>query len=334
MKASVTASPIARKSIELSIVEERVVIFKHIQYNILAAVTHDGNILYMNKYLQILSQAELEGRAIGHFNISNLEGLWGVIKAAESLSVPVIIGVSEGEREFMGIRQVKALVDSVKAETDLPIFLNADHTYTFEGVKQAVDAGFDSVIFDGSKLPYEENVKITKQCVEYAKSVNPDILVEGELGYIGTSSKMLDDIPEEVLEANESAVTPEQAEQYVSETGVDLLAPAVGNLHGMLKGRSNPNLDIDRIRAIRQSAGVPLVLHGGSGITDDDFRQAIKAGISIVHISTELRVAFHDALKRSLQESPDELAPYRIMKPAAVAIQAVAVNRLQLFSGN
>src|SRR3989344_2179273 len=127
--------------------------------------------------------------AIGHFNISNTEGLWGAFRAAQGLGVPVIIGVSEGERDFIGVRQAVALVKSLRDEYDYPIFINADHTYSFEKVKETVDAGFDSVIFDGAKLSFEENVKITKQCVEYARSVNPEIIVEGELGFIGTSSK-------------------------------------------------------------------------------------------------------------------------------------------------
>src|SRR3990167_1303208 len=107
--------------------------------------------------------------AIGHFNISNTEGLWGVFRAAQSLGVPIIIGVSEGERDFIGVRQVAALVQSLREEFNYPIFLNADHTYSFDRVKEAIDAGFDSVIFDGAKLSFEENVKIAKQCVEYAR---------------------------------------------------------------------------------------------------------------------------------------------------------------------
>ena len=283
-------------------------------------------------YLSAVTEAQKAGVAIGHFNISNLEGLWGIFQAAKTVAVPVIIGVSEGEREFIGIRQARALVDSIRDEFSYPIWLNADHTYTFEGVKAVVDAGYDSVIFDGSKLPLAENIKITKQCVDYAKAKNPDILVEGELGYIGTSSKLLDEIPDEVV-ASASAVTPELALEFVQQTGVDFLSPAVGNLHGMLKGKSNPNLNISRIKAIVEAVKIPLVLHGGSGISDEDFKQAIKAGIAIVHINTEIRLAFASAVKKSFQDNPDEIAPYRLMKPAVNQIAKVTADRLRLFSG-
>ncbi len=284
-------------------------------------------------YRQAIQDAAEKKTAIGHFNISNIEGLWGVFRAAQSLAVPVIIGVSEGEREFIGQKQVRALVSSIRDEFAYPIFLNADHTYSFEGVKEVVDAGYDSVIFDGSKLSFEENVKITKQCVAYAREKNPDILIEGEIGYIGTSSKLLDAIPDDVLTTGDSLVSPEMARQYVAETGVDFLAPAVGNIHGMLKDGHNPALDIERIRLIRESSGVPLVLHGGSGITDEDFLAAIGAGIRIIHINTEIRLAYRDALKQTLQANPDEIAPYKIMKPAILAIEKKVKDRLALFSG-
>lgn len=286
----------------------------------------------MKTLREVISEAGAKKVAIGHFNISNTEGLWGVFRAAQALNVPVIIGVSAGERDFIGVRQVKALVDSLKQEFEYPIFLNADHTYTFERVQEVVDAGYDAVTIDGSKLSFEDNVAFTKKCVEYAKSKNPNIIVEGELGYIGTSSKLLDEIPADVVTSGAGLTTPEQAKEFVEKTGVDLLAPAVGNVHGMLKTVPDPRLDIERVSSIRQSTGVPLVLHGGSGTVDEDFTSAIKAGVAIVHINTELRVAYRDALKLSLQSSPDEVAPYKILKPAVLAIEKVASERLKLFN--
>src|SRR3989344_9182406 len=147
---------------------------------------------------EILRKTEEKKIAIGHFNISTIDALWGIFDAAKERNLPILIGASEGERDFIGIPEVVALVKKIRGEHDYPIYLNADHTYSLERVKEAVDAGFDSVIFDGAKLPIEENIKITKQCVEYAKSVNHNIFVEAELGYIGSSSKMLDTIPEGV----------------------------------------------------------------------------------------------------------------------------------------
>jgi fructose-bisphosphate aldolase class II len=270
--------------------------------------------------------------AIGHFNISNIEGFWAVINAARKLNLPVIIGVSEGERDFIGIPQVVALVKAAKEQYNHPIFLNADHTYSFERVKEAIDAGFDSVIIDGAKLSFEENVKLTKQCVDYARKTNPDVLVEAELGYIGQSSKILDALPEGVTTSGDGLTTPEQAKQFVTETGVDLFAPAVGNVHGMMRVGHDPRLDINRVGEIRTATGVPLVLHGGSGTVDEDFVAAIKAGINIVHISTELRVAFKNGIQKALQENPDEVAPYKIMREPIKAMEKVVTERLQLFN--
>lgn len=284
-----------------------------------------------NNLKQVLEDARENKRAVGHFNIANLEVLRGIFNAAKKLNLPVIIGVSEGERDFIGIKQSVALVKSLREEFDYPIFINADHTYSFERVKEAIDAGFDSVIFDGAKLPIEENIKITKECVDYARSVNSNILIEGELGYIGQSSKLLDEVPEGV--SLDQLTTPEDAKRFVEETGVDLFSPSVGNIHGMLKNSPNPDLNIDRIKEIRKVVGVPLVLHGGSGISDDNFKEAVEAGISLIHISTEIRVAYKEALKKSIEENPDEVAPYRIMAPVISAVEDKVNQRLRLFNG-
>lgn len=284
------------------------------------------------KLIDIIKEAEKNKIAIGHFNIADTEMLKGIFNTAQKLKVPVIIGTSEGERDFIGVHQTVALVKSLREEYDYPVFLNADHTYSFEKVKEAIDAGYDSVIFDGAKLSFEENLKITKKCVEYAKSVNPDIIVEAELGYIGKSSKLLDEIPEGAEITEEHLTTTEEIKEFVESTGVDLIAPAVGNLHGMLKGANNPALNIERIKELREAGGVPMVLHGGSGITDKDFVKAIDAGIASIHISTEVRVAYKNGIKIGLQENPDDIAPYRYMKEAVHHIEKVIEKRLKLFS--
>ncbi len=284
--------------------------------------------------MKTLKETIMEARknkvAVGHFNISNTEGLWGIFNAARNVGVPVIIGVSEGERDFIGIRQAVALVKSLQEEYEYPIYINADHTYSFERVKEAIDAGVDSVIFDGAKLSLEENISITKQSVEYAHSVGREVLVEAELGYIGSSSKLLDEIPDGI--SLDNFTTIEDSKNFVDSTGIDLFAPSVGNIHGMLKNVSNPELNIKRIKEISESVDTPLVLHGGSGITDENFKQAIEAGISLIHINTEIRRAYREAIKKSLKENPEEIAPYRIMKPAVEAIQEVVEYRLRLFN--
>lgn len=284
----------------------------------------------MKSLREYIKEAEEKKIAIGHFNISNIEGFWAVVNASRKLNLPVIIGVSEGERDFIGIKQIRALVNTVKSER-LPIFLNADHTYSTERVKEVVDAGFDAVIIDGAEKSFEQNLKMTKDSVDYAKNQNSEILVEAEIGFIGKSSKMLDELPDGLDISENSMTKPEEAREFVEKTGIDLFAPAVGNIHGMVRG-GNPKLDIGRIEILREVVGVPLVLHGGSGITDEDFKQAISAGISVIHINTELRLAYKQGLQKSLSENPDEIAPYKYLRPARDAMQAVVERRMALFN--
>jgi fructose-bisphosphate aldolase class II len=293
----------------------------------------------MKTLREYIKEAEEKSVAIGHFNISNIEALHGIYNASKKLSeevgnlVPVIIGVSEGEEEFIGRDEAAVLVKEIREKDSYPIFLNADHHYSFESVKFALDAGYDAAIIDAVKLPLEENITLTKKCVDYAKELGEKegrgILIEAELGFIGQSSKLLDAIPEGVSEA--TMTKPEDAKHFVEQTGISLLAPSVGNVHGMVKG-GNPRLDIERIKSIKEACGVPLVLHGGSGIADIDFTNAIKAGISIIHINTEIRVAYKEALQKYLKENPSEVAPYKILKPAVEAIEQVVYNRLKLFN--
>src|SRR3989344_4320239 len=278
---------------------------------------------------EYIKEAEQNKTAIGHFNISNLEILWSVFNAARSLELPVIIGVSEGERDFIGLRQAVALVKSLREEYNYPIFINADHSYSFERVRAAIDAGCDMVIFDGAELPIDKNIEETKKCVEYARKTNPDILVEGELGFIGKSSKLIEELPKGV--SLETQTNPTDAIRFVKETEIDLFAPSVGNVHGLIKS-GNPNLIIERIKAIKDAVKIPLVLHGGSGISDKDFQEAIASGIEMVHISTELRLAYQNSLKLSLQENPDETTPYKIMKPVVLAVEKVVDHKLRVFN--
>jgi fructose-bisphosphate aldolase class II len=287
--------------------------------------------LVMMSLREAIANAEGEGRAIGHFNITTIDMVHAVVRAAQKVGDPVVIGVSEGERDFFGVRQIVAVVESLRKETGHPIYLNADHTYSVERVKEVIDAGFDAAIYDGAKLPLDENTANGKACVAYARASGRDVLIEGELGYIGSSSKMLDEIPEGV--SLEHLTTPEQAARYVKETGADLLSAAVGNIHGMLKHAKNPNLNIERIKEVREAAGIPLVLHGGSGVSDEDFTAAIKAGISTVHVSTELRRAYRKEIEETLTEKPEEVAPYRYLRSAGEAVEQIVEERMRLFRG-
>lgn len=297
----------------------------------------------MKSLKELILGAEEKKIAIGHFNIGNLEQLKAIAHVGGRLNVPVIIGVSEGERAYLGVKHVVDFVKSYNEqhakEGGFRLFLNADHTHSVEKIKEAVEAGFDAVLFDGGKYSLEENIKKTKEAVDVAKSINPNVIVEGELGYIGSSSEILSGVPTGAAIRPEDLTKSEDALRFVKETGVDLLAPAVGNIHGMLArpsesggGFENPRIDIERIKKIRETAGVPLVLHGGSGIVDEDFIAAINAGISIIHISTELRYIWRKELEEALRENPLEIAPYKVMPEVIKAIEEVVEKRVRLFS--
>ena len=266
--------------------------------------------------------------ALGHFNFSEDEALRAIVESAAELKTPIFFGTSEGERKHIGIKEAVALVKAFREEFSIPVWLNADHTKSFEGVKEAVDVGYDAILADFSVLPFEENIKLTKQSVEYAKSKNPNIIVEGELGYVRGESK----VQTEIIEIESEDLTkPEEAARFVTETGVDMLAPAVGNIHGI--AANAPKLDFSRIADIKKAVGknIYLVLHGGSGMNESDFKNAIDAGISMVHINTEIRVAFAETLRKTLQEMPEETTPYKILTPSIEAMKKVIEEKLKIF---
>jgi fructose-bisphosphate aldolase, class II len=287
----------------------------------------------MHSLRDLLKRSQETRVAIGHFNISDLILLKAVFAAGRELNLPVLVGLSEGERQFVGTAQIAAFVRSLREEFDFPIFLNADHTHSLAKGIEAAKAGFDSVVFDLSALPFEENIRQTKQAVEALKAINPSMLVEGEIGDIGTGSEIHESSPD----LSKGLSTPEEARQFVEATRVDILAPAVGNMHGMLRsmvqGETKKHLDIGRIAAIKHAAHVFLTLHGGSGTDDQDFRKAIAAGINIVHINTELRVAWRRGLENGLATKPDEVVPYKILPSAVDSVKQVVASRLRLFNG-
>jgi len=277
---------------------------------------------------EYLNKATREHWATGHFNVSELDHMRAIVEACKESGSPAIIGTSEGERKHLGLKEAVALRDVFAKEYGIPIFLNADHTKSAEAAKEAVDAGYDSMHIDLSALPFEENWQKTKEVVEYARSKNPEINIEGELGYLRGDSK----IQKEKIEVKKEDYTnPEQAKDFVEKTGVDRLAIAVGNIHGI--SLEEPALDIERIKKIRQlvPASVALVLHAGSGIPEEQIKAAIQAGIANVHINTDLRVAYVRELKKSLDENKDEAAMYKLDAPAMEAMKKVVIEKLKLF---
>jgi ketose-bisphosphate aldolase len=285
----------------------------------------------MQTLREVLTKAQREGIAVGHFNVSELVALKAIMAAARDLKLPVMVGVSEGEREFFGVKQIAALIRTYREESDYPIFLNADHTHSVEKAEVAAKAGFDEIIFDASSVPLEKNIEQTKRAVEAIKSINPNCMVEGEIGYIGSASDVIDKVPEGAGIMS----TPEEAKQYVSATKVDVLAPAVGNMHGMLTsmvhGDAQKHLDIPRIAAIREAAGVFMTLHGGSGTNDEDFKRAIKAGMNIVHVNTEIRLAWKRGMEKALGAG-ESVVPYKLLGDVVAGVQKVVEARMQLFN--
>ncbi len=285
----------------------------------------------MRTLREVLQDAEERRVAVGHFNFSELTVLKAVSEAARELDTAVVVGVSEAEREFVGVPEAAALVRAMREE-GLRIFLNADHTHSVKKAEEAARAGFDMVVFDASELPIEENIALTRRAVEAMKSINGEILVEGEVGYIGSGSELHEKRPENI-----HMTEPADARRFVAETGVDLLSPSVGTTHGMIasmvQGTEHKRLDIPRIAAIKEAVQIPLTLHGGSGTDGEDFRKAIAAGITMIHINTELRVAWRRGLVEALKKNADAVAPYKLLPDVVKEVKAVVRGRLELFGG-
>lgn len=275
----------------------------------------------------ILERAKKEHWAVGHFNVSDASQMKYLVMSAQKLRAPMFIGTSEGERKFFGLEQAVALVRFYRETTGLPIFLNADHTKTLEGCKAAVDAGYDMIHFDGSALPFEENVAIAQEVVRYAHAKNSDISVEGELGYLRGASE----VQERVEIKKEDYTQPEKAKEFLERTGVDRLAIVFGNFHGIAT-KQEEHLDLDHLSAVaRVVPSVFLVLHGASGIADDEVRGAIDRGVQKVHFNTELRLAYVNGIRQTLTQKPQETTPYKVFAPGLEAMQKVVEHKIEIF---
>lgn len=277
-----------------------------------------------------LQKAKKEQWAIGQFNFSDFTQMKAIVTAAGKTKSPIILGTSEGESKFFGLQEAVALRDVLRKKTGMPIFLNLDHGKSFEYLKEAIDAGYDAVHFDGSKLPLEENIKITKEVVKYAKKKG--VLVEGEVGRVGNDASKLYAEKFEIKE--EDLTKPGDAFRYVKETKVDSLAVSIGNFHGIEISGIDPNLRLDVLKKIKEAIGeIPLVLHGGSGTPEDDIKEAIKLGIVKINVNTELRLAFSGNLRRFLNNNPEEIAPYKFLADAKNSVEKLTVLKINLFGG-
>lgn len=286
----------------------------------------------MAKALKYFQKAQQEKFAIGAFNAASIETLKAIVGAAKKLNSPVMIEASQGEVEFFGVTELVATVRAMEQDFQVPIILNLDHAPDYDSCKKALDAGFDYLHLDGSKLPYEQNVEQTKRLVDEAHA--KDVLVEGEIDNInakGASSadhrgQSIDIVRDEGLYTN-----PEKAAEFVQATGVDTFASFVGNVHGLYSEPKNLKLDLlERISEVLP--GKFLSLHGGSGIPESDVKNAINLGIVKVNVNSELRVSFRDKLKEILNR-PDEneVAVYKFMPEAIEAMQKVVEEKIEVF---
>jgi len=275
---------------------------------------------------EILTKAKNEGWALGAFNAGNLEIAKAIVQAAQSQQAPVIMETSAGELEHFGLKNFLSLVENYRQELGLTILTNLDHGPGLEECQKAIEVGYNLVHFDGSSLPYEENVKITKALVEQAHQKG--ILIEAELDKILGDSKNYPELPESI-QASGTYTDPQRAADFVAQTGCDILAVFIGNLHGTY--RQPPRLDLERLRLIAEKVPCFLSLHGGSGLLEEDVKKAIQVGrIVKVNVNTELRLAYRNTLENVLRGS-DEVAVYKIMPPVIAAIQKVVEEKIQLF---
>lgn len=269
---------------------------------------------------EMLEKAKEGKYAVAHFNINNLEWARFILEACEEQKSPVILGVSEGAIKYMGgYSVVSFVVHGLVQELGItvPVALHLDHGSSFENCKHAIDAGFTSVMIDGSKLSLEENVKMTSEVVAYA---HPNyVTVEAEIGCIGGEE---DGVASESLYATvEDSIT-------LAQTGIDFLAPALGSVHGLYKGE--PNLNFERMEEISKVTELPLVLHGGTGIPDAQIKQAIACGICKLNINTELQIAWSNAVRIFLEKDKDVYDPRKIIKSGEDAMKDAIKKKLEL----
>jgi fructose-bisphosphate aldolase, class II len=275
---------------------------------------------------EMLIKANAEGYAVGQFNLNNLEFTQAILQAAQAENSPVILGVSEGAARYMSgfktvVKMVEGLMEDLKVT--VPVAIHLDHGSSFEKCKEAIDAGFTSVMIDASHHPFEENIEITSKVVDYAHSKG--VSVEAELGTVGGQED--DVIAEGVIYAD-----PKECEELVKRTGIDCLAPALGSVHGPYKGE--PNLGFAEMEEIGKITGLPLVLHGGTGIPLKDIQKSVSLGTAKINVNTENQIASAKAVRESLAAKPEEYDPRKYLGPARDAIKATVIGKIREFGSS
>lgn len=262
----------------------------------------------------MLKKAQREQYAIPAFNIHNLETMQVIVETVAEYQSPVILAGTPGTYSYAGTENIIQIANELSKKHHVPLAVHLDHHEEFSDIANKINAGVRSVMIDGSHLPFDENITLVKQVVEYAHRY--DVSVEAELGRLGGVE---DDL---IVDSKDALYTnPQQAIEFVKKTNIDSLAIAIGTAHGLYK--SEPKLDFERLSEIRSVIDIPLVLHGASGVPDKDVRECIQRGICKVNIATELKIAFSDALKQYLLIHPDANDPRNYMKPAKAAMKEI-----------
>lgn len=272
----------------------------------------------------LLTVAQKNHFAVPAFNIGSDQLLKAVMKTVKELKSPVILEMSPDEFNFVGYAQIQAMLYEA-AHTDVPVCIHLDHGDSYETVVRAIQAGMTSVMIDASKLPYEENVAITKKVVETAHIAN--VSVESELGTIGTTGNSIEGGTEGVI-----YTVPEEAKQFIEDTGIDTFACAIGTAHGIYPKDMKPKLRIDILKDITNQVSVPLVLHGGSSNKDEEIAEAVKNGICKINISSDIKVAFYEQARKTLNENPGYREPLEIYPAAMEACRKVCADKIRLFN--
>lgn len=282
---------------------------------------------------EILKKAQTKEYAVGAFNVANLETTLGVVRAAAKTNSPVIVQVSETTIEYAGLKPITHIVETIAKNeaVKVPVALHLDHGKSFRSVAECINAGFSSIHIDASELPFDENVVLTKQTVDYSHKNN--VWAQGELGILrGTEDKVK--TPEDLAPF---FTDPDDAQEFVKKTNIDTLAVSIGNMHGIKKFREIgvPDLDLKRLEKIHHKLpDIPIVLHGASGIKEDQIRGSIKLGVRVVNIDTELRLAFSKSLRQTLEKDSMLYDPRKILSPSIDAIQAVVESKIKMFGSD
>ena len=271
---------------------------------------------------EILQDAHKNNYAVGAFNVNNMEIVQAIVEAAEETNSPVILQASQGGLSYAGVEYIAELGKIAARNAKVPVAIHLDHGTDFNQVMLCIRHGFSSIMIDGSKFDLEKNIDITNKVIEVSHAVG--VSVEAELGKIGGTE---DDVT--VAEKDATFTDPKEAKEFVDRTNVDSLAIAVGTAHGVYQGE--PELDFDRIKAIKEIVNIPLVLHGSSGVPDEAIKQAVSLGINKINIDTDLRIAFSTAIKDFLKENPDEIDPRKLIKPAKDAMKERIKEKMYLF---